>query len=194
MEPVLQLGPVEGEEDVQHVLGRIGVAEGEVGLDQVQAGGRAVPVGVVAGGDQLDDRRQVAGGPEVAGDGDEHVGPVTGRAGEDLLVDREGAGEVARLKAFAGGEEPRLDVARGSGGRGRRFPGGGRGRRGTGSRLAGGKAVEETHPASKRGGRPRWRTQTPAPGPRRQGRRAARAAALSVTPGTSAKAGASGPK
>jgi hypothetical protein len=65
-------------------------------------------LGVVAWGDELDDGGDVAGGAEIAGDGDKHVGAVSGGR-EEWLVDGERARQVAGIEALAGGkkEEPR---------------------------------------------------------------------------------------
>ena len=145
-EAFFEVGFFEGEEEVKDVLGRAGVAEGEVGLEEVDAGGGAVAFGVVAGGNELDDGLDMAGGAEVAGNGDEHIGAVAG-GGEDLLIKGEGTGEVAELEFLAGGEERGEDRAGdggggggGVGGRGgeRWGVGGGRGGRSDGGRVRGG--------------------------------------------------------
>jgi len=100
VEPLLELRPVEVEQPVEHVLGRFGVAQGQVGLQQVQPGGRPVALGVVARGDQLDDRRHVPGRTQVARDRRQHAGVVPLRL-EQLLVDREGAGQILAFEARA---------------------------------------------------------------------------------------------
>jgi hypothetical protein len=46
----------------------------------------------------------VAGGAEIAGDGDEHIGAVSGGL-EQGLVERERARQVTGIEAFAGGEK-----------------------------------------------------------------------------------------
>jgi hypothetical protein len=61
VEPVLELGPVEGEEDVEDVLRRVRVADREVCLDEVEPGSGAVALRVVARCDKLDDLGDVAG-------------------------------------------------------------------------------------------------------------------------------------
>ena len=57
---LLQLGPVEGEKDVEQVLGRLDEAEGQVGLQEVEAGGRTVAAGIIVGRHQLDEFAHVA--------------------------------------------------------------------------------------------------------------------------------------
>ena len=108
--PLLQLRPVEGEQQIQHVLGGFRVAHGQVGLQKIDAGGRAVPLGIVMGRDELDDFPRMAGHAQVTRDGDEHVGPRAGR-GQHFLVNRHGAGEVLQFERFARLFEPRQHPA-----------------------------------------------------------------------------------
>jgi hypothetical protein len=145
----LQLGPVQFKEQVQQVLGGLGVARHEVGLQQVDAGGGAVALGVVARGEQLDELLHVAGAAEVARDRHEHIGPVAG-AGQHGLVDRHGARRVLGLQLLAGGGQLGEDAAGGAG-----FVRAGRSL----GLLVGWLAVEESHgqrakacPPPKRGG------------------------------------------
>src|ERR1017187_5372656 len=93
METVLELRPIEGEKDVEDVLRRVGVADGEVGLEKVDSDREPVALRVIARGDQLDDLGNVARGPEIAGDRHKHVGAVAG-VHEHFLVDRDGPPEV----------------------------------------------------------------------------------------------------
>ena len=76
MQAIFQLRPVQLEQDVQHVLRGVGVANGKVCLEQVQSRRRAVAFGIVARRDELDDFRDVPGRSEVARDCDQHVGPI----------------------------------------------------------------------------------------------------------------------
>ena len=119
MEPVLELGAIELEKHVEHMLRGVGLPEREVGLEKIEAGGGAVDLRVVARGDEFDDLGNVSGGAEIAGDRDEDIGAFTGR-GENLLINGQRAGEILGLESLAGGGEAWEDVAGG----GRRFGGG----------------------------------------------------------------------
>jgi hypothetical protein len=105
VEAVLELRPVEREEDVEDVLRGVGVPDREEGLDQVDSGRGPVAQGVVARGDQVDDLGNVPGGAQVARDGDKDVGPVA-CDGEDLLVDGQGPLQVLLVQLLARREEP----------------------------------------------------------------------------------------
>ena len=96
-ETLLEVGPVEREKDVEDVLRGLEVADGEIGLEEVEPGGRAVAGRVVVRGNQLDQLAHVAADAEFAGNRHEHIGPRA-RAGEDLGVDGDGRGDVARLE------------------------------------------------------------------------------------------------
>ena len=104
MQALLELRALQTEEDIQQMLRGGGVARGQISLEQIQPGGWTVALGVVAWGDELDDRGDVAGGAEIAGDGDEHIGAVSGGR-EQRLVEGERARKVAGIEAFAGGDE-----------------------------------------------------------------------------------------
>jgi hypothetical protein len=118
VEPVFELGTIELEEHVEHVLRGVGLAEREVGLEKIEAGGRTVDLRVIARSDQLDDLGNMPGRAEIAGDRDEDIGAFPGR-GENLLINGQSAGEIFGLESLTGGGEAREDVAGG----GRRFGG-----------------------------------------------------------------------
>jgi hypothetical protein len=105
-EALLEVGAVEGEEDVEHVLGGLDVADRQVGLQEVEPGGRPVPAGVVVRRHELDQLAHVAAHAEVARDGHQHVGAGAG-AGQHLLVDGDGARHIPRLQLG-----PRIGEAR----------------------------------------------------------------------------------
>ena len=94
------------------------MAEGEISLEKIQAGGGAVFLGIVTRSDQLDDAGHVTRGAEIAGNSDEDIGAIAGR-GEDLFVDREGARQITGIEAFARGREAWEQVARSDTGDGR---------------------------------------------------------------------------
>jgi hypothetical protein len=131
MKPVFEFGAVKLEENVEDVLRGVGLAEGEVGLEEIEAGSGAVFLGIVTRGDEFDDAGDVTRRAEVTGNGDEDIGAIAGR-GEDLFVDREGARQITGIKAFARGRKAWEQVARGDtgDGRGRRNKRGGRSRSG----------------------------------------------------------------
>lgn len=97
------------------MLRGVGIADGEVGLEEIEARGGTVALGIVARGDELDNFGDVAVHTEVAGDGDEDIGAVTG-GGEDFFVEGEGAGEILGGELVAGGGEVGFDSAGRSGG------------------------------------------------------------------------------
>ena len=86
------------------MLRRIGIAHGEVGLEEIEPGGGSVALGVVARCDQFDDLGYIAVRAEIARYGHEHVGPVAGRS-EQLFVKRHRARQILRSEALAGGRE-----------------------------------------------------------------------------------------
>ena len=140
------------------MLGGVGVAQREIGLQQIESGGGSVPGRIVARRDQFHDLAQVAVHPEVARDGHEHVGPVAGR-GEHFLINCERRRHILGLELFPRLHQSRPDVAggqhlgwclvrRGRSGSRDRSDSGSRGRPCGRGGLAG-EAIEETHSASK---------------------------------------------
>ena len=121
MEAFLQLGPVKGEKDIEHVLGRVRVPYREISLQQVEPGGRTVSVGHVPRGDEFDDLLHMTVGPEVAGNRHEHVGAISS-ARQHLLVDRHRTGQVLGLEFLARCEQACFHSSH-DGGTGRRFRG-----------------------------------------------------------------------
>ena len=122
----MQFGTVEREKHIEHMLSGLGFADGEVGLQEVEASGGTVPLRIVARRDDLDDFAQVAVDAEVAGNGNEHIGAIS-RVVQHGFVDRERAGQVFGFELGARGRELRKHTARD--GRSRRFGPGGSGQR-----------------------------------------------------------------
>ena len=109
-QPGLQLGPLEGEQEVKQVLRRLGLAGHQVGLEQIESGRRAVFLHIVARGEQLNDFTDMSLGAEIGGNRHEHIAAIA-RPGEDGFVDRQGGGEVLRLQLLARGRQLRHDAA-----------------------------------------------------------------------------------
>ena len=131
MKPVFEFGAVKLEENVEDVLRGVGLAEGEVGLEEIEAGSGAVFLGIVTRGDEFDDAGDVTRRAEVTGNGDEDIGAIARRS-EDLFVDRKGTGKITSIEPFARRREAREQIARSDTGYGcgRRSGRGGRGRSG----------------------------------------------------------------
>ena len=102
---LLQLGPIEGEQQIEHMLGGLRIAHRQVGLQQVDAGRRPVAPRVIPRRDEFDDLPRVTGHPEVAGNADQDVRAVAG-GGEHLLVDRHRPGAILEFERFARRFEP----------------------------------------------------------------------------------------
>ena len=81
--------------------GGAGVALVEVGLEEVDARGHAVGGGVVARGEEVDQRLEVAGGAEIAGDGGERPAEIA-VGGGDLFVELERRREVLPVEVSTG--------------------------------------------------------------------------------------------
>lgn len=126
VEALLQLGSLQTKQNIEHMLRGIRIAHGEVGLQEIEARGRTVALGVVTRRDEFDDFVDVPVRTEIAGDGHEDIGPVSGRAREHVLVERDGGREVFGGQFLAGGLEQGFDAADDRSGRRRRR---GRGRR-----------------------------------------------------------------
>ena len=104
MEPLLQLGPLEGKQDVEHMLRGIGLAQHQISLEQVQSGRGTVALGVVARRHQIHDFPDVSVDSKVGRDGHQHIGAVT-RHRQHLFVKDEGARKILCLKPLAGGDQ-----------------------------------------------------------------------------------------
>ena len=83
-------------------------------------GSSSPPPSVAARRDEFDDFVDVPVRAEIAGDGHEDIGPVSGRAREHVFVERDSGREVFGGQFLAGGFEQRLDAANGWSGRRRR--------------------------------------------------------------------------
>ena len=126
VEALLQLGPLQTKQNIEHMLRGIRIAHSEVGLKKVEARGRTVALGVVTRRDEFDDFVDVPVRTEIAGDGHEDIGPVSSRAREHVFVERDGGREFFGGQFLTGGLEQGFDAADGRSGRRRRR---GRGRR-----------------------------------------------------------------
>ena len=111
------------------MLGRCGIAERQIRLEEIDPGRGAMAFGIVEGGDQLGDGGDVPGGTQIAGYPDQHVGAGTGRGGEDLFIDFPGAIQIAQFELFERGFQSGRHRS-GEFGFNRRITVGGNGRRG----------------------------------------------------------------
>jgi hypothetical protein len=74
-------------------------------LEKIEAGGRAVTLGVVTRRDELHDLSDIAARAEIAGERDQHIRSIAGGA-QQFLINGHGAGEVFGFEFLAcGGEE-----------------------------------------------------------------------------------------
>ncbi len=110
VEPVLELGALKGKENVEDVLRRVGVAHGEVGLEQIESRRRPVPVGIVTRRDEFNDLCDVTVRAEIAGNRNEHIGAVP-RGRKHFLINHESARQIFFFKFSASLDETRNDTA-----------------------------------------------------------------------------------